>query len=108
MNTLRKIAKIFVVIFIFIVAYVTLLNYQIYAANQKAARYCDLAVIGESFEVYKKKVRDNIDENAVFNDKKAVHNFKGLAPLSFGAAFCEIKTDDGKIVSKEFSPTYGG
>jgi hypothetical protein len=108
MKALKKVAKVFIGIFIFIVLYVALLNYQIYAANKKVARYCELAVIGESFETYKKKVRDSIDENAVFNDEKAEHDFNAFAPLSFGIAFCKIKTDGGKIISKELFPTAGG
>ena len=107
-KTLRKIAKVFIAIFILIALYVGLLNYQLYTANKKAASYCDLAVVGESFEIYKEKVRDEIDKSVEFDDKKWAHTFRGIAPLAFGVALCTVRTDGSKIISKEFLPTAGG
>ncbi len=108
MKFFKKIVKIFAVIFILILLYGALLNYQLYAANKKVASYCDLAVVGESFEEYKKKVREKIDKNVEFDDEEWVHTFMGVAPLSFGIALCTIRTDGNKIISKEILPTAGG
>ena len=109
MKILKNVVKTIVAIFILFALYIGAAHYQVYSANKKAGAYCDLAIVGESFEVYKKKVRENIDKNKVFDDKKLKHGFSAVAPFLFGSmALCTIKTDGAVIISKEFIPTFGG
>jgi hypothetical protein len=104
----KPIIVMLILFFIIILLLEVMLQTGLRTANKKAASYCDLAVVGESFEEYKKKVHDVIDEKTEFDDKKWEHTFRGIAPLAFGVALCIIKTDGNVIVSKEFLPTEGG
>jgi hypothetical protein len=108
LRVLRRVIVILLCIVLFFFVYIAFAVIDVRKANNKAASYCDLAVVGGSFEEYKKKVHDVIDEKAEFDDKKWEHTFRGIAPLAFGVALCIIKTDGNVIVSKEFLPTEGG
>jgi hypothetical protein len=105
-KTIRKMAKIFLTIFILIVLYVGLLDYQLYAANKEAAYICALAIVGENIDTYKNDLYKKMGIEVEYFDKG--RRFNSFASLAFGVATCEIKIEGEVIVSKEFHPTFGG